>query len=349
MELVFNKDGSIKLKKIDASIQQGNVGVNHIDVAIEGYEPEEYIATFLFVLPNGDGSTLIARENVSIVADGTTYQGVRATLTEAQTYLAGILKMNAVFTDAFESRLFTYTINLTINPTAYFPDINTITGSQYANLISAMNTKEDKFSTRNARYYPTLVAAESEKTQLAYGQIAVVVENNKITYYKKDTTTGELVKIITTAVEIVTVEADATSGTFTEEEYNKLLSSFDVVIYKEPNEIFRLNDRTLDNDKLVYSHIGYECEIAENEGIVKLIIIDTNTREWRETFYLLPGWSAEAGGVLKPFFMKLKIGSDLDVEENLYAGDIKSVSLELYEGGTLGDNLKEEIRKLINE
>lgn len=183
MKIIYNYDGSIKDLDLEQYINQGNNGVNHIDVAIEGRDNDSYTCEAVFELPNGQLNSLTGVAQT--VTDGDdTYNGYRITITAAQTYLAGLLKMSVHLVDLNDNELATYKQEFIINEAPYDPDEVYITVAQYNSMVQALNAKQSKYTQNNVRAYYTLANANSDLTNLAYGQIIFVKgANEEITPY----------------------------------------------------------------------------------------------------------------------------------------------------------------------
>lgn len=113
MYIIYNHDGSIKDKNLTEFIQQGDNLTKEIAVAIIGIEPIAISLVAHFTLPNGAKTTLIGTESVNILGQ---YPGKVIELTDAETALNGLLKMNIQALNASNDQILTsYTAYLTIN------------------------------------------------------------------------------------------------------------------------------------------------------------------------------------------------------------------------------------------
>lgn len=186
MYIIFNKDGSVKETQLNEYVNQRSSGVNFIDVSVDGYDPSEYIADAVFVLPNGE----LTRETGVYTAfkdsqgDRT---GYRITLTDAETEYLGEVKLtiNMAFGDG--RTLYTYRVSIVVNQTTEKGGVY-ITYDQYEALLRAMTSYQLRFDDFNYRGYKTLAEAESFLSEMKEGQLFAVgnQENGVSIYAVKD-------------------------------------------------------------------------------------------------------------------------------------------------------------------
>lgn len=141
MKILYRQDGSIKDIELSHYVNQNNNNVDEIDVAIEGKEPSEYIATAYFTLPDGTQNSILISTEKTFELHNKQYNGLSFFLTNAQTLYAGVLEMTIEFKDSENTShiLFTYKTKFTINATGGLPDYTNITLSEYNNLVDAIN------------------------------------------------------------------------------------------------------------------------------------------------------------------------------------------------------------------
>lgn len=180
--IIFNNDGSIKNLGFADIIVQGDDNTDEIYCAIEGRSNDAYLATAYFELPNGDSNSLSGVAS-SFSVDGSTYQGYKITLTASQTVFAGNVRMSLRLEGT--GIKWTYNVILTINESGYDPDEVDITMAQYANLVTAMGAKQDKYVLNNARFYASLQAAQADLGNLAINQCFIVANPSNPSVYPK--------------------------------------------------------------------------------------------------------------------------------------------------------------------
>ena len=172
MYIIFNKDGSVKETQLNEYVNQRSSGVNFIDVSVDGYDPSEYIADGVFVLPNGD----LTRETGVY----TTFKdsqgertGYRITLMDAETEYLGEVKLslNMAFGDG--RTLYTYRVSIVVNETTEKGGVY-ITYDQYEALLRAMTSYQLRFDDCNYRGYKTLAEAEYYLKDMKEGQLFAV-------------------------------------------------------------------------------------------------------------------------------------------------------------------------------
>lgn len=145
--VIFNSDGSIKYLRVSESIQQGDHLSKQLFAAIKGIRNTEYVCSVKFELPNGEINELVGDIDTQDIQPETInfateqYDGYTVRFTEAQTYLAGNLKVNLKLVNLQGVILCTYQVTLKINPTGYIPSETNITEAQYNSLLQAINTK----------------------------------------------------------------------------------------------------------------------------------------------------------------------------------------------------------------
>lgn len=172
MYIIFNKDGSVKETQLNEYVNQRSSGVNFIDVSVDGYDPSEYIADGVFLLPNGD----MTRET-GVYSDFKDSKGARTgyrlTLTDAETEYLGELKLtvNMAFRDG--RALYTYRVSIVVNETTEKGGVY-ITYDQYEALLRAMTSYQLRFDDFNYRGYKTLAEAESFLSEMKEGQLFAV-------------------------------------------------------------------------------------------------------------------------------------------------------------------------------
>ena len=180
--IIFNNDGSIKNIGFADIIVQGDDNTDEIYCAIEGRSNDAYLANAYFELPNGDSNSLSGVAS-SFSVDGSTYQGYKITLTASQTVFAGNVRMSLRLEGT--GIKWTYNVILTINESGYDPDEVAITMAQYANLVTAMGAKQDKYVLNNARFYASLEAAQADLGNLAINQCFIVANPAQPSVYPK--------------------------------------------------------------------------------------------------------------------------------------------------------------------
>lgn len=173
--IIFNHDGSIKNVNFAEIIVQGNNLVDEIFVAVEGRSTDSYLATAYFELPNGDSNFLTATL-ASHSIDQSAYNGYKFLLTGAQTAFYGRVRMSLKLEGMQGETLWTYEQFLTINKSGYNPDFTMISMSQYAALLQAMGSLQEKFVVNNARFYSSLANAQADLDNLAFNQCVIIAD-----------------------------------------------------------------------------------------------------------------------------------------------------------------------------
>jgi len=105
MEIIFNKDGSIKEKNIDRHINQNSSNIV-INFSVDGLSKSEYSANCYFQLPTEMVITELCQE---------TENGYKVTLTNAETKWDGVLAVS--FEISGDEVNFTTPVNFVINKT----------------------------------------------------------------------------------------------------------------------------------------------------------------------------------------------------------------------------------------
>lgn len=172
MYIIFNKDGSVKETQLNEYVNQRSSGVNFIDVSVDGYDPSEYIADGVFVLPNRD----LTRETGVYTAFKDSQgerTGYRITLTDAETEYLGEVKLslNMAFGDG--RTLYTYRVSIVVNETTEKGGVY-ITYDQYEALLRTMTSYQLRFDDFNYRGYRTLAEAEYYLKDMKEGQLFAV-------------------------------------------------------------------------------------------------------------------------------------------------------------------------------
>lgn len=175
--IIFNHDGSIKNVNFAEIIVQGNNLVDEIFVAVEGRSTDSYLATAYFELPNGDSNFLTATL-ASHSIDQSAYNGYKFLLTGAQTAFYGRVRMSLKLEGMQGETLWTYEQVLTINKSGYDPDFTMISMSQYAALLQAMGSLQEKYVVNNARFYSSLANAQADLDNLAFNQCVIIADTS---------------------------------------------------------------------------------------------------------------------------------------------------------------------------
>ena len=173
--IIFNHDGSIKNVNFAEIIVQGNNLVDEIFVAVEGRSTDSYLATAYFELPNGESNFLTATP-YSHSIDQSPYNGYKFLLTGAQTALYGRVRMSLKLEGIQGETLWTYEQVLTINKSGYNPDFTMISMSQYAALLQAMGSLQEKYVVNNARFYSSLANAQADLDNLSFNQCVIIAD-----------------------------------------------------------------------------------------------------------------------------------------------------------------------------
>lgn len=173
--IIYNNDGSIKNVNFADIIVQGNNLVDEIFVAVEGRSTDSYLATAYFELPNGDSNFLTATL-ASRSIDQSAYNGYKFLLTGAQTAFYGRVRMSIKLEGMQGETLWTYDQVLTINKSGYNPDFTMISMSQYAALLQAMGSLQEKYVVNNARFYSSLANAQADLDNLAFNQCVIIAD-----------------------------------------------------------------------------------------------------------------------------------------------------------------------------
>lgn len=135
--IIYNTDGSIAEFIAMESIQQGDDGTKKIFVSILDTDIGEYTCTAQFELPNGEITELSGIADQQEVS-GIQRTGYTITLTQAETRLAGNLKVNLKLVNLQGGILCSYQGTYKINPTAYSPDDTLISQAQYNSFLQTL-------------------------------------------------------------------------------------------------------------------------------------------------------------------------------------------------------------------
>lgn len=178
MYVIFNYDGSINKKFLDEFVMQGNSYENVLFVAFIDRQPSEYTLYANFKLPNGDTNIVDSTLNSNIgteTIDGVEYNGEYISLTQDQTLLAGVLRINIkCLTTDTEKVLVSFTTYLTINETGIQPDDPVIiTSAEYQYLLSLLGTQVVNYETI---YRTTSILALGDLSNWREGQ-AIYLKN----------------------------------------------------------------------------------------------------------------------------------------------------------------------------
>lgn len=165
--IIYNTDGSIAEFIAMESIQQGDDGTKKIFVSILDTNIGEYTCTAQFELPNGEITELSGvadQQEVSRIQR----TGYTITLTQAETRLAGNLKVNLKLVNLQGGILCSYQGTYKINPTAYSPNDTLISQAQYNSFLQTLAS----FISRNEAY--------SEFQEKLIAGANITIENNVI-------------------------------------------------------------------------------------------------------------------------------------------------------------------------
>lgn len=172
MYVIYNYDGTIKLKNLNEVINQGNHNVNSFFVAIDGRDIDYFTVTALFRLPNESVVVLGGEVKTETIGEAQ-YQGYEIKLTRDVTNFPGYVKMSVqLYHD--NAVLRTIEIPLFVNETPYDPTETPISVEQYEALLQYLNNFQIKYSPNNVRGYRSTTAISAEETQnLASGQLVL--------------------------------------------------------------------------------------------------------------------------------------------------------------------------------
>lgn len=178
MYLIYNNDGSLKLKNLCEVIDRGDNNTKQIFVAVENRDNDTYSCIANFRLPDGTINQLTGVASTESIDSETTYPGFLITLTAAQTLYPGNVEMAIELLDLNNNVLFTFTTNLQINDTPYVANETYITVAQYNALVAAMNGYQVKFTANNVRKYSSVSALTDDLDNLAVGQVCLYKDSN---------------------------------------------------------------------------------------------------------------------------------------------------------------------------
>lgn len=185
MYVIFNHDGSVKKSNINEFIQQGSNNVNEFAIQIEGYDISEYVLSATFTLPNGEHTTIVS--NSLTTSEEYPYPARKIVLTNAETSLAGVLKMNIQAVK--NSKVLTsYTVYLQINEGTEINAVVLITQQQYENILTMIQ--------------------ESGGTPYTAGDGISISDNNKISVDNTVAKKNEVAETYATKSEVATVKSN---------------------------------------------------------------------------------------------------------------------------------------------
>lgn len=138
MYLIFKSDGSVKTKKLNEFIQQGNNYENVFFVAIEGKSPTAYNLVANFILPNDRTQEVVSlSDEGQEEIEGETYSGRYLSISQDQTLLSGTLQVNISAIDRVSDKvLVSSRVYLTVNEGVAPSDPVIMTHAEYENLVS---------------------------------------------------------------------------------------------------------------------------------------------------------------------------------------------------------------------
>lgn len=261
-KIILNKDGSIKSLVLPYYIQQGNNGVDELQIGVDGLDTEN-TAIANFLRPNGTITSLAGVQKEISDDDGTTYNGFSFVLTQAETLYDGELNVSISIRDLNNNVLYSYAQTLTINKSVVDPDTETITLAQYNSIIQALNSYQQRFSARNVRAYDSLSDANNDLNNLSTNQYVLVKENGYFNVYVKN---GQLLK-----VPYISDFADKDSNG------NKIVSSYGATlkIVQKPTESDMYNTITLvSKDGKTLSNIRLDIPANNGSGLGGLLSRD---------------------------------------------------------------------------
>lgn len=266
-KIILNKDGSIKLLVLPCYIQQGNNGVDELEIGVDGLS-DENTAIANFLRPNGTITSLVGVQKEVSDTDGTIYNGFSFVLTQAETLFEGELNVSISIRDINNNILYSYAQTLTINKSVLDPDTETITLAQYNSIIQALNSYQQKFVAKNVRAYNSLNDANNDLSNLATNQYVLVNENGYFNVYIKS---GQaLLK-----VSYISDFADKDSNG------NKIVSSYgaSLKIVQKPTEGNMYNTITLvSKDNKNISSIKLDIPVNDGSGFGGLLSRDDRAK-----------------------------------------------------------------------
>lgn len=247
MYVIYNYDGTIKLKNLNEVINQGNHNVNSFFVAIDGRDIDYFTVTALFRLPNESVVVLGGEVKTETIGEAQ-YQGYEIKLTRDVTNFPGYVKMSVqLYHD--NAVLRTIEIPLFVNETPYDPTETPISVEQYEALLQYLNNFQIKYSPNNVRGYRSTTAISAEEIQnLASGQLVLRsnpdIPNNFYLYVKL--ANGTLQSL----------------GTFT----NEVGLDQRYVLQDNATEIIYGTDDEGNQDKLSYAITANAYSIVQRDG-----------------------------------------------------------------------------------
>lgn len=190
--LIFNSDGSIKIKSLSQFIQKGDDGTKSVFIGIEGKSSEDYTLGGVALLPDGETTVNLTGVASELNVDGTTYPGFTLTLTAAVTLYEGQVKLSFTAIDNNDHVLVSSQILLRINPSTIEQGQEfELPYAEMIQLLSSLNSYQIKYAQANLRYYPTLASANADIENLAVGQTVLVNEGGYCCFYYKNASTDE--------------------------------------------------------------------------------------------------------------------------------------------------------------
>lgn len=172
MDILYKSDGSIKYISQAEYVNQRSNLANYIFVAFvddKGKSTTEgNSAEATFVYPNEMGSSILYGSATNKQVDGDNYAGFLFKLTSTQTQYAGTVQVSIDVVSSDGTSLFTYTYNMTVNPTSIGE--STLTTSEIESLLESMAQYQIMYSEHNVRYYSSQEDAINDDG-LADGQI----------------------------------------------------------------------------------------------------------------------------------------------------------------------------------
>lgn len=266
-KIILNKDGSIKSLILPCYIQQGNNGVDELEIGVDGLS-DENTAIANFLRPNGTITSLAGTHKEVSDNDGTIYNGFSFVLTQAETLYDGELNVSISIRDLNNNVLYSYAQTLTINKSVVDPDIEAITLAQYNSIVQALNSYQQKYVAKNVRAYNSLNDANSDLSNLATYQYVLVNENGYFNVYVKSGSSLLKVSYI---------------SDFTDKDSNgnKIVSSYgaSLKIVQKPTDSEMYNTITLvSKDGKDLSNIKFEIPVNNGSGFGGLLSRDDRVK-----------------------------------------------------------------------
>lgn len=190
MYVIYNYDGSIKLKMLNEYVMQGNSYENCLFVGFDGRQASDYSLYAIFKLPNGDTTTVVSASEVATKEiDGVEYSGRNISLSNAETVVDGALQMNIkVLTTDTNKELVSFSAYITINPTGTQPnDPVIITADEYNNLIQQIGEQVKRYET----IYKTNELGNLDNYEVGQAVLVYVYPATKVLYEIYQTSGGE--------------------------------------------------------------------------------------------------------------------------------------------------------------